>query len=69
MKIDMYTHITTKAYGDAIAKHAPPSGLGKKMVESQPTLWDLDARFRIMDRYEDYMQVISMIGPPIESVA
>jgi predicted TIM-barrel fold metal-dependent hydrolase len=69
MKIDIYTHITTKAYGDAIAKHAPPAGLGKQMVESQPTLWDLDARFRIMDRYEDYMQVISMIGPPIESVA
>ena len=43
--------------------------LGKKMVESQPTLWDLDARFRIMDRYDDYMQVIAMIGPPVESVA
>ncbi len=69
MKIDIYTHITTEAYGKAVAKHAPPSGLGKKMVEAQPTLWDLDARFRIMDRYDDYMQVIAIIGPPIESVA
>jgi aminocarboxymuconate-semialdehyde decarboxylase len=69
MKIDIYTHITTEAYGKAVAKLAPPTGLGKKMVESQPTLWDLDARFRIMDRYDDYMQVIAMIGPPVESVA
>ena len=49
MKIDIYTHITTGAYNKAIAKHIQMSGLGKKMVESQPTLWDLDARFRIMD--------------------
>jgi len=39
------------------------------MVEAQPTLWDLDARFRIMDNYDEYMQVIAMVGSPIESIA
>ena len=53
----------------ALFKHVPPSVSGKKMMETQPTLWDLEARFQIMDRYDGYTQVISLTGLPIESVA
>src|SRR6266536_4405085 len=32
-------------------------------------LWDLDARFRAMDQVDDYVQVLTLCIPPIETVA
>lgn len=69
MKIDIYTHITPMKYRNALFKHAPQSAMGKKMMEGAPTLWDLETRFHIMDRYDDYTQVITVSGLPIEAVA
>jgi predicted TIM-barrel fold metal-dependent hydrolase len=69
MKIDIYAHITSERYRNALFKYASASRIGRKRMEDIPTLWDLDNRFRIMDHYDDYKQVISMIGIPIESVA
>lgn len=69
MKIDIYAHITSERYKNALFQHAPASRTGRKKMEHIPTLWDLDHRFRIMDHYDNYKQVISMIGIPIESVA
>ena len=31
-------------------------------------LFDLDERFRVMDRFEDYHQVLSLASPPIEAL-
>jgi predicted TIM-barrel fold metal-dependent hydrolase len=31
-----------------------------------PTLWDIDARLRLMDQFDDYQQVLSLANPPIE---
>ena len=48
---------------------AGPAGvhMGKRMA-AIPALVDLDARFRIMDRYEDYRQVLTIANPPIETL-
>ncbi len=68
--IDIYSHITTEKYRNALMKHAPKSAIGGKMVAGIPTLWDLDARFRIMDKYVGYRQVIVTSGGyPIEALA
>ncbi len=68
MKIDFYSHVLTKKYLDEVFKHVPSPMVGKKMLETQPTQWDLDMRFRMMDLYEGYTQVIMMTGLPIESI-
>jgi aminocarboxymuconate-semialdehyde decarboxylase len=35
----------------------------------QVGLYDLDVRFRVMDRFQDYRQVLTLATPPIEQVA
>jgi predicted TIM-barrel fold metal-dependent hydrolase len=42
--------------------------IGKRMREV-PMLYDLDERFRVMDRFPDYVQVLSAGMPPIEALA
>ncbi len=68
MIIDIYTHITPEKYRNALFKRVQQA-MGKKMMEGISTLWDLETRFRIMDRYDDYKQVIMVSGIPVESVA
>lgn len=65
MKIDIYSHISTEKYRRAFSKHTPPSA-ARKIDE---LIWDLETRFRIMDRYDDYTQVIAITGTPIETAA
>lgn len=72
MIIDAYNHILTKQYQDTLEKKAInrnqnlPSANWSKTI---PALMDLDARFRIMDRFEDYIQVISIASPPTYAIA
>ena len=42
--------------------------IGKRM-RNIPMLADLDVRFRVMDTFEDYQQVLSLPTPPIENIA
>ncbi len=62
MKIDMYTHIFPKKYWDVIKKHIPPN------LEQITTLWDLEQRLRVMDKYDDYVQVLTFPVPPVEAI-
>src|SRR2546423_14752783 len=39
-----------------------------KRVQNMPTIADLDARFRVMDEFGDYTQVLSLPAPPIEAM-
>src|SRR5689334_5731814 len=38
-----------------------------KRVRNIPTLVDLDARFRMLDEFGEYRQVISLASPPLEA--
>ena len=40
-----------------------------KRVRNIPTLYDLSARFRMMDEFGEYRQILSLASPPIESFA
>jgi predicted TIM-barrel fold metal-dependent hydrolase len=72
MIIDAYNHIYPKKYQEAVDKKvtgrntALPSANWAKTI---PTLVDLDARFRIMDAFDGYMQVISIASPPTYTMA
>jgi predicted TIM-barrel fold metal-dependent hydrolase len=67
LKIDSYAHIVPPKYGEALHKVAP------KMYEQQvlfcPPLYDLERRFRVMDKYEPLRQVLTLGRIPVEHVA
>ena len=69
-KIDAYNHILVKAYFDEFRALGMGDGMVKR-VSAVPMLHDLDTRFRIMDSFADqnYRQVLSLAGPPIEAFA
>jgi predicted TIM-barrel fold metal-dependent hydrolase len=65
-KIDIFNHIYPAAYFDLVMRVAPTfKDIGKRM-RGVPMLVDLDERFRVMDRFDDYHQVLSIATPPIE---
>lgn len=67
LKIDAYTHIVPPKYSAALAKIAPEQHSQK--VAFCPPLYDLDARFRIMDKYEPLKQVLTLGWPKLEEIA
>jgi uncharacterized protein len=66
MKIDIYPHIIPIRYKEALLEKAGSPRL-RETIEAVPTLFDLDRRFRILDRYE-CAQVLTLGLPPIEAV-
>ena len=68
MKIDIFCHITPQNYFDRLMK-LPETGTSiKKRSLGIPAMVNLDIRFRMMDRFADYVQVVSMAAPPIEAI-
>ena len=63
MKIDVFNHIITPKYRDARLKVAPRLQEQERVM---PTLFDLEARFRVMDSAGDgYVQIINTANDPI----
>ncbi|MCZ6876580.1 MAG: amidohydrolase family protein [Acidobacteria bacterium] len=71
MKIDVFNHILTQKFNEQRLKLAPPelSSILAARVKNIPALWDLDTRFKIMDMFEDYVQVLTLANPPLEVLA
>src|SRR5262245_65562962 len=68
MKIDVFPHIFPKRFFDRMCEVVSPSHYMQKRTRAIPVLTDLDLRFRIMDRYEGYVQVLTLCSPPIEAL-
>ncbi len=69
MKLDVFNHIFPQRYYDRMLEVVPDGRDMNKRVRAIPSIVDLDARFRIMDTFPDYAQVICLPQPPIESLA
>ena len=68
-KIDVFNHIYPSGYYTRLMKLAPAyKDIGKRM-RNIPMLTDLDVRFRVMDLFGEYEQVLSLPTPPIEVFA
>ncbi|OGP66549.1 MAG: amidohydrolase, partial [Deltaproteobacteria bacterium RBG_13_47_9] len=65
-KIDIFNHIFPKTYFDKMIRIAPDGKDMHKRMRNIPCLVDLDERFRVMDKFEDYVQIICLPNPPIE---
>ncbi len=68
MKIDVFPHILPRRYFDRMLETAPPGMALQKRMSGIPVLVDVEQRFRIMDRYEGYVQVLTLANPPLEVV-
>ena len=67
-RIDVFCHIIPKPFFDYMLRRTSRGDYMQKRVRGIPALVDLDLRFRIMDRYEPYQQVLSLAAPPIEAL-
>jgi uncharacterized protein len=67
--IDIYCHIYPDRYFQEMIRIAPNlENIGKRL-RSVTKLFDLDARFKEMDEFGDYRQIISLPNPAIEDIA
>ena len=69
MKIDIFNHILPVRFFAEFLKLAPALKDMGKRSRALPVMRDLEARFRMMDEFGDYRQVISLASPPIETFA
>jgi aminocarboxymuconate-semialdehyde decarboxylase len=69
MKIDIFNHIWPQPFYHAVQRYVPKFLDMGKRVTSVPMLMDLDIRFRVMDAFPDYYQVLSLSSPPVEVLA
>jgi predicted TIM-barrel fold metal-dependent hydrolase len=66
--IDIFNHFMPKAYLDRLGDLIP----GHVALTAFPrlrTLWDVDARLRLVDEFEGLQQVLSLANPPLELIA
>lgn len=66
MKIDIFAHIFPQKYFDKMLSVSPDGKDMQKRVRNIPAIVDLGERFRIMDRFDEYVQIICLGVPPIE---
>ncbi len=58
LKIDAYAHIIPPKYGEILKKLSPK--IWNEQILFSPPLYDLDRRFRVMDKYEPLRQVLTL---------
>jgi len=67
MKIDVFSHILPPKFYSKFHE-AIDSEIHKQLHEIIPSLYDMDARFRVIDRFGDYSQVLTLASPPLENI-
>jgi predicted TIM-barrel fold metal-dependent hydrolase len=69
MKIDIFPHILTPKYLNAL-REKTPSDLYEinKQVEQTPGLSNLELRLGVLDKFADVTQILNIAGPAIETV-
>ncbi len=67
--VDIYCHIFPDAFFQEMNRIAPRLGNIGARLRGVRKLFDLDERFREMDRFGDYREIISLPNPPIEDLA
>jgi predicted TIM-barrel fold metal-dependent hydrolase len=64
MKIDVFAHILTEKYLSIYRKKAP--AIEKQIEVLTPPVVDLQIRFRLMNRYPDVLQMLTVAQVPLE---
>jgi predicted TIM-barrel fold metal-dependent hydrolase len=65
MRVDAYTHfIPTRFYKDVMSS-GNLKDIGKRMM-GVPSIYDVNVRLKVVDKFKDYCQVLSYPMPPFE---
>jgi aminocarboxymuconate-semialdehyde decarboxylase len=67
VKIDIFNHVLPQRFFAEFLNLAPGLKDMGKRVRNIPIIVDMEARFRVMDEFGEYRQVISLASPPLES--
>src|SRR6202044_745610 len=66
--IDVFCHFFPQGIFNKLSETTGGTRDIGKRIQGVRTIYDLDARFRIMDGFENYSQVLSLGMPPIEGM-
>jgi aminocarboxymuconate-semialdehyde decarboxylase len=69
MIIDIFTHVFPRPVFDPMMKMAEKLADLSKRMNNMPMLHNMDARFREMDEFGDYRQIVCMPNPPLEDIS
>jgi uncharacterized protein len=65
--IDIFNHFMPKNVFERVRELVPNHPATRAFPEV-PTLWDVEARLRMMDEFDGLQQVLSLANPPIEQL-
>lgn len=72
IKIDIFSHILPSKYLKALRQKTPPGfdlfRAAHWTKSSASALNEVDTRLRILDKYPDVMQVLTLVTPPVETL-
>jgi uncharacterized protein len=63
--LDVFNHFMPKTIFDRLSALVP-GHIALSAFPELPTLWDVDARLKLMDEFDGLQQVLSLANPPIE---
>jgi uncharacterized protein len=67
MKIDVFNHVFPEEFFEAAEKLMPAAAV--KRWKAMPELYDMEARMKVLDLFDDYQQIISISQPPFDLIA
>jgi len=65
--IDIFNHFMPAPYFDRLQKLVPQMPAATAFPRLK-TLWDLDARLKLLEAFGDFAQVLSLANPPLELI-
>jgi aminocarboxymuconate-semialdehyde decarboxylase len=68
LKIDLFNHIWPMPFYERLKRALGPMVDITRRSEAVPMMTDLAERFRVMDRFDEYQQVLSLASPPLETI-
>jgi predicted TIM-barrel fold metal-dependent hydrolase len=66
--IDSFCHIFPNKFFEMMSQTTGGTADVGKRVQGVRTIWDLSARFKMMEPFQDYTQVLSLGLPPLEAM-
>jgi uncharacterized protein len=73
-KIDAFAHILPPSYARRLEAITGGANVSERIlgfrpwIHEDPALADLDARWRVMDRIGDYVQIVTLAVPPLDEL-
>ena len=66
MKIDVFNHVFPEEFFEAAEKLMPATAV--KRWKAMDELYDMKARMKVIDKFDDYQQIISISQPPFDLI-